>query len=76
MKITSYKTGAGKRAREKVHQVDDDYGTLGVGHSREPMTGKVIPGRKLTLHFDGRTYLIELDMDEERHLKTCLGIGL
>lgn len=72
MKITSYKTGAGRRARPKDHKPDVEEGGIGIGYQREGISGRRIPGAVVTLHFDGRTMMIELDEAEAKSLKEKL----
>jgi hypothetical protein len=70
MRVTSYNRAVGKRAREKVHHVDD---SLSVGYQRDGMTGKVLPGNVLSLYLDGRVYLLELEPEEVQRLVASLG---
>lgn len=65
MKIVSYNRSTGRRAKEKVHEVEDP---IGVGYQRDGLTGKRLPGSALTFYFDGRVYFVELDEKETKSL--------
>lgn len=61
MKVASYKKDAGRKGKEKIHEVNR---IISAGYQRNGLTGAVIPGGILTMEFDGRIYLIELDKGE------------